>query len=441
MKPFIIGLLLLGLLGSAYPPAQAQTLSAAERQQMLQAASQQLSTRYALPEVATRLAQQVRTHQHRYAAIQDGPALASQLTADLYAIAHDKHLNIGYHPEGVPADQVWTAQPTAEQRAGQLAAMREGMKRENFGILDLSVLQYNIGYLNLKYLADPEVAGDSYVAALNYLAHTDALILDLRQCGGAASQYAIPLLCSYFFAEPTHLNDWRWREGNRTQQSWTYTQVPGRRYLDQPIFVLIGPSTFSGAEELAYDLQTQKRATLIGQPTGGGANPGGTFRLSEHFAMFLPVGQAINPITHTNWEGTGVQPDTAVSAVRALHTVQVLALRRLTAASSTPPDWRGVLQRQLQTWAQHPPQVVRQRFVLQGEPQARQVSVAGTFNGWSATASPLVRQGNAWVAEVEVEPGQLEYKFVVDGRWMLDPANPRTDGTDDHLNSVLYAGT
>ncbi len=440
MKLFASISWLLSLLLLANGPATAQTLAPAERRQLLETTSKLLQERYVFPDMAQRLAQQVRKNQRAYEAITDGRALAQRLTTDLYALAHDKHLNIGYHPEGVPADQVWNAKPTAEQEAQQLAAMREGMRRENFGILDLSVLRYNIGYLNLKYLASPAVAGDSYVAALGYLAHTDALILDLRQCRGATSEFAIPLLCSYFFAAPTHLNDLYWREDNRTQQSWTYTQVPGQRYLTQPIYVLIGPRTFSGAEELAYDLQTQKRATLIGQTTGGGANPGGTFRLSEHFDMFLPVGRAINPLTHTNWEGVGVRPDTAVALPLALPTAQVLALRTIAAAPGTPPDWRGVLQGQLEEWAQHPPKLAKQRFVLQGEPQAKQVSVAGSFNGWSATDTPLTRQGTAWVAEVEVEPGLLQYKFVVDGRWLTDPANPRTEGAGDRANSVLNAG-
>ena len=443
MKALTQVILALGLLleapapAAAQAPAATQALPPAERRQLVATTIRLLNERYVFPDVAKQLARKVRSRQRVYEALPDGYALAKQLTADLYAVAHDKHLGVGYHPEGVPADQVWLDKPSAEQQASQLAAMRQGMQRENFGILDLSVLRYNIGYLNFKYLAAPEVAGDSYVAALNYLAHTDALILDLRQCGGATSEYAIPLLCSYFFAGPTHLNDLYWRAGNRTQQSWTYTQVPGTRYLNQPIYVLIGPDTFSGAEELAYDLQTQHRATLIGQTTGGGANPGGTFRLTEHFEAFIPVGRAINPLTHTNWEGTGVGPDTAVAPLRALHTAQVLALRHVAATPTTAPDWRGVLRGQLREWAQHPPQLAKQRFSLPGQPQARQVGVAGSFNNWSATATPLVRQGNAWVAEVEVEPGPLHYKFVVDGRWLTDPTNPRTEGAGEHQNSVL----
>jgi len=429
--------LLVSLALSTLSPITAQTLPSAERQQLLATAEKLLRERYVSPEMGQQLAQCVQANRRAYAAIADGQSLAQRLTADLFALARDKHLNIGYHPEGVPENQIWNAHPTAEQRASSLAAMHEGMRRENFGILDLSVLRYNLGYLNLKYLADPAVAGDSHVAALHYLARTNALILNLRQCGATTSEFAIPLLGSYFFAEPTHLNDWYWRAGNRTQQSWTYTQVPGPRYLTQPIYVLIGPDTFSGAEELAYDLQAQHRATLIGQRTGGGANPGGTFRLSEHFDLFLPVGRVVNPVTHTNWEGVGVRPDTTVALPLALHAAQVLALRTIAAAPGTAPDWRGVLRGQLQEWAQNPPKLARQRFVLPGEAAGQRVVVAGSFNNWSSTATPLTRQGDAWVAEVEVAPGPLHYKFVVDGRWLLDPTNPRTEGAGDRANSIL----
>jgi hypothetical protein len=437
MKALSNLLALLSLAAGLIGTTSAQTIPLAERRQLLEKAQQLLREQYFQPEVATKLAQRLRENRRAYEAIADGPTLTKRITTDLYAVAHDKHLRVFYYPNGVTDDQVWNRYPTAEQKASQLADMRAGMPRENFGILDLSVLKYNIGYLNLQYLADPEVAGESYVAALNYLAHTDALVLDLRQCRGAMSQYAIPLLCSYFFAEPTHLNSWHWRENNRLQQSWTTTQVPGRRYLGKPIYVLIGPATFSGAEELAYDLQAQKRATLVGQPTGGGANPGGSFRISEHMTLFIPAGQVVNPITHTNWEGVGVQPDTVVSAARTLHVAQVLALRQVAATPTTAPDWRGVLQGQLQEWAQHPPQLHKLRFTLAGEPNATQVSVAGSFNNWSVAATPLIRQGNAWIGEIEAAPGPLSYKFVVDGRWLSDPANPRTDGPGSEANSVV----
>lgn len=421
-------------------PLSAQTITPTERRQTIDSVLSQLNQRYVFPDVALKMEQHIRAKIQSYHAVTDGQELASRLTSDLQAVSHDRHLNVGYFAGGVPAEQVWEEEPTPAQRAAQQTFVQTGLLRENFGILDVSVLRYNIGYLNVKYLAPPEFAGESYTAALNYLSRTDALILDLRQCGGATSEHAIPFLCSYFFAEPTHLNDFYWRKGNRTQQSWTYTQVPGRRYLDKPIFVLTSRQTFSGAEELAYDLKNLKRATLIGETTGGGANPGGTARVNEHFSMFIPFGRAINPITQTNWEGVGVQPDTAVSSVRALYTARVLALRAIVANPGTDADWRSILTGQLADLTQNPPRFATHRFTLAGHPQAKQVAVVGSFNGWSAGANPLVREGNAWVGAIELEPGKAEYKFVVDGQWLTDPGNPRTEGAGQYVNSVLEVG-
>ena len=65
-------------------------------------------------------------------------------------------------------------------------------------------------------------------------------------------------------------------------------------------------------------MQTQKRATLVGETTGGGANPGGGFPINEKMTVFIPTGKAINPVTGTNWEGVGVVPEVKVPAEEAL---------------------------------------------------------------------------------------------------------------------------
>jgi C-terminal processing protease CtpA/Prc len=136
-------------------------------------------------------------------------------------------------------------------------------------------------------------------------------------------------------AERTLINELHWREGGKTrvEQSWTPGWVPGRRYLDKPVYLLTSRRTFSGAEEFAYDLQVLKRATVVGETTGGGANPGGDVRLDEHFGVFLPTGRAVNPTTRTNWEGTGVLPDVPTSSANALVVARQTALERLLAAA------------------------------------------------------------------------------------------------------------
>src|SRR5215203_1529242 len=128
--------------------------------------------------------------------------------------------------------------------------------------------------------------------------------------------------------EPVHLNDLYWREGNRTDEFWTKKEVAGKRYLNKDVYVLTSKRTFSGAEEFTYNLKNLKRATIIGETTGGGAHPGGVVRLNEHFGAFVPIGRAINPISKTNWEGTGVEPDIKAPKEQALKIAYLMALKK-----------------------------------------------------------------------------------------------------------------
>jgi len=215
------------------------------------------------------------------------------------------------------------ATPTADELAQQQALGR----RRSYDINRVERLVGNVGYVQLFGFEPPEFAGDALAAALTLVAHTDALILDLRHNqGGSAAM--VTLLCSYLLPPyPTvHLNDLYWAAEGRTQQWWTIPHLPGPRYLDRPVFVLTSPETFSAAEECAYNLQTLQRATIVGETTRGGANPGRGFRLDDHFWVFMPTGQAINPITQTNWEGTGVRPEVKVPTEVALETAHLIAL-------------------------------------------------------------------------------------------------------------------
>lgn len=387
---------------------------------------------YVFPEVGERMEKHVREQAASGAYEKlEGPALAEALTRDLRSISKDKHVRVEYSAGVLPVEGGSQAPP--EDR---LEEMRSQAARENFGLARLDILKGNIGYLDFRVLAPPSLAGDTYVAALNYLANTDALIIDLRRCGGAISMDAIPLLCSYFFAEPVHLNDIYWRPHNTTRQFWTAAQVQGRKYLDRPIYILTSAATFSGAEELAYDLQNLKRATIVGDVTGGGANPGGTRRASDHFNVWVPIGRAINPVTGTNWEGVGVKPDVPASSLMALHRAHLMALQSA-AKATRDPQWRERLEELRAEVEAEPPAVRKVTFSLPGFPNAKSVSVAGTFNGWSSRQHPLTRKGDAWTGEVELEAGRLEYKFVVDGEWMVDPANPAKTPPGPRQNSVV----
>ena len=160
------------------------------------------------------------------------------------------------------------------------------------------------------------------VGAMAFLANCDALIIDLRDNGGGNPEM-IQLLSSYFFSgEPRHLNSFYYRLDEKTEQYWTLPYVPGSKLADTDLYVLTSSYTFSGAEEFTYNLKNMKRATIVGETTGGGAHPVRMEILNDHFAIGVPYARAVNPISKTNWEGTGIEPDVKVPAAQALDKAQ-----------------------------------------------------------------------------------------------------------------------
>lgn len=274
-----------------------------------------------------------------YTEITGGEQLAATLTAQLQQLSQDPNLRLHFSP--VPLPQIDAeAEPTAAELEHQQALGR----RRNFDINKVERLAGNVGYIQLFGFEPPEFAGDAMAAAMTLVAHTDGLIFDLRHNQGG-SPAMVAFLCSYLFPPhpPIHLNDLYWGETDTTHQWWTWPHVPGSRYLGRPVFVLTSPETFSAAEEFAYNLQTLKRAHVIGETTRGGANPGRGFRLHDHFWVFIPTGQAINPVTQANWDGTGVIPDVKVPAEIALDTAHLIILNQLLEAGAD-----GAVRRELE---------------------------------------------------------------------------------------------
>ena len=185
----------------------------------------------------------------------------------------------------------------------------------NFGFYKIERLRGNVGYLDLRSFANLDEGRETASAYLDALANFDAIIIDLRQNGGGNTPMAA-YIASYFFGpKPVHFTDMYWRDQNKNVEVWTWENVPGRRSVGQDLFLLVGPSTFSAAEDFCYSLQQLKRATLVGEKTGGGAHMGrGLQRLSPLFTALIPVGQSLNPVTKTNWENVGVEPEVKVPA-------------------------------------------------------------------------------------------------------------------------------
>lgn len=294
--------------------------------QVIDAILRQLNESYVFPEVASQMEKSIRARMQRgeYDRIDNGSVLAQTLTAHLAEIAKDKHLSVGFSYDPIPIIPE-QKEPSPEERE----RFRRIASSANFGFEKLERLNGNIGYMELDGFVTAELGAETAIAAMQFLANTDALIIDLRYNGGGVPGTA-QLIISYFFNEtPVHYHSIYWRQDNRTEQFWTLPYVPGRRYVGKPLYILMGKRTLSAPESFAYSLQAQKRATIVGEVSAGGANPGRLFRIDEHFQVFVPTGRAINPVTGTNWEGTGVKPDIATTFANALKTAHLTALRTL----------------------------------------------------------------------------------------------------------------
>jgi C-terminal processing protease CtpA/Prc len=187
----------------------------------------------------------------------------------------------------------------------------------------------------LRCFGPPDLIAETVSAAFTFLGHTNALIVDLRENGGG-DPAGVALISSYLFDKPTHLNDIYYRKDDRTDQFWTLPYVPGLRLAGTDVYILTSDHTFSGAEEFSYNLKNLKRAKIIGEVTGGGAHLVSGHRINDHFGIGVPFARAINPITKTNWEGTGVEPDEKVPARQAFHVAHLEALESLRAKETDP---------------------------------------------------------------------------------------------------------
>lgn len=267
----------------------------------------------------------------------DEITLTERLTRDLQEITGDWHLRVvlGGGP-GPRRERIGEPEEPKDHEARRLAMRRMG-RLDNFGIRQVERLDGNVGYLDVRRVAVPANAGPAIGAAMELVAGTYALIIDLRHNHGGAPE-GVVFWCSYLLDErPTHLNDIFHADTGETRQFWALPYVPGTRYVDRPVFVLTSGRTFSGGEDFAYTLQALGRATVIGETTGGGAHPTRGFPISAAVHIGIPFARSVNPVTGTNWQGTGVVPDVPADAERAYDVAYARALEKVLAMDDVPP--------------------------------------------------------------------------------------------------------
>lgn len=299
---------------AAAPQRTTDELAPEALEGLVDSLAREIEQRYVFEDVAHEMAAKLR--ERLIAGAYEGismETLAARLTTDLHAVKLDKHLHVSlampHVDEGAP------------DPAERMRAEVEQARSTNFGFQKVEILPGNVGYLDLRGFVPIDVARETAAAAMGFLANADAVIFDLRHNGGG-DPTMIQFLTTYFLAERTLLNTFEWRGKEGLEESWTLDEVPGKRMVDVPLFVLTSGSTFSAAEEFTYNLRNLGRATIVGETTGGGAHPGDTHEIGGLLAVFIPEGRAINPITKTNWEGVGVEPHIRVAADRALDTAR-----------------------------------------------------------------------------------------------------------------------
>lgn len=318
---------------AAAPPP---VLDAAQKRAVVDEIAALFNKNYIFAEAAQKVEQALRAKlgSGGFDGMAAAPDFARAVAAVILEVTKDRHTGFSYNPD--MAEDLRRLMSRSEEEARQVRERRlEQGRRDNFGFRRVERLPGNVGYLDFRVFESPDAAGPTAVAAMGFLAYCDAIIFDLRQNGGG-DPAQIQLISSYLFDQPVHLNDLYSRASDATENYWTLPFVPGARAAKADVYVLTSGRTFSGAEEFSYNLQNLKRATIVGETTGGGAHPTDTMIVQRDFLLRVPIARAINPFSKTNWEGTGVKPDVAVPAAEAFERAYALALEKLAAKAGTP---------------------------------------------------------------------------------------------------------
>jgi C-terminal processing protease CtpA/Prc len=227
------------------------------------------------------------------------------------------HLDVHYSEAPLPK-----APPAATPDA--LERRRRVLEQQNCLFEPVRTLPHNIGYLKLNGFAEPSVCRSTATAEMAALNHADAVIIDLRDNRGGFPGMVMQI-AAYFFDHPEYMYNPR---EETTERSWTRSPVPGSKLADKPVYILTSGRTLSAAEHFSYNLKMLKRATLVGEKTGGAADVGTFHRIDDHFGMGIRETRSVNPYATPDWAVTGVEPDVAVNVGDALETAERLAVSR-----------------------------------------------------------------------------------------------------------------
>ncbi|MBD3347928.1 MAG: hypothetical protein GF400_01880 [Candidatus Eisenbacteria bacterium] len=320
-----LAILLLGATASAQAPGgDGRQATPDLREAIVDSVTATLNESYVFEDVALDMEERLRSRLEAgdYDEHDTVAGFARALAQDLRDVSGDRHLGLRYMSDDMMAEFM------DDEDDPELERQREHdrLVKENFYFRKAEILEGNVGYLRFDQFPRASLAGPTATAAVNFVAHTDALVIDLRHNGGG-SPSLIQYIMAYLLDEPTHLNSFHTRQGDSIQQFWSAPYVPGPTMEDVDLYVLTSSNTFSGAEEFTYNVKNLERGTIVGETTGGGAHPL-SFKVfpSLNVGLAVPYARAVNPVSGTNWEGTGITPDIEVPAVDALERAYLEAL-------------------------------------------------------------------------------------------------------------------
>ena len=312
------------------PSAQ---LSSEDKRKVITALTKLLEENYVFPEIGKEIAKRIKQNQKlgKYKNLVEAEAFAKMVTKHLRSINGDRHLSLWYQPEQASEE---TYEPDDD-------LLRSRGKYSNYGFEEVKILPGNVGYIKMSSFSLDQLyfeAQPTITAAIKFVSHGDALIIDLRDNPGGSARM-IKFLASYLFDEtPVHLNDYYFRHIDHTEAYWTLADVPGVRLPHLSVYILINKNTFSAAEGFSYNLKHLGRTTIIGERSGGGSHGGSTMRVSDQFVAYVPYSRSIHPVTKTDWEGQGVVPHMETDSDAALLTAHTVALKTLSKNPEFAPN-------------------------------------------------------------------------------------------------------
>ncbi len=306
-------------------------IDASRQLEIIDSVTSVLKKLYLFPDLAEQLDLHIRDRYNSgaYQNVSSGEAFTNALSKDLQAVSKDLHLRVYYYP-----DEYFDTEIDQEPDQEEIERRLRQNQRDNFTFRRVEVLPGNVGYLKFDRFRDAKDAAPTAIAALNFLGHCDALIIDLLDNGGGEPNM-VQLIMSYFFDEKILFNDLYNVAKDEHNQLWTHAYVPGPRLSQCDVYVLISYDTFSAGEALAYHLKHSGRATLVGARTPGGAHDCEFINCRNlNIRIKVPCRKAVSPFTGTNWEGVGVEPDIDVPSYKAYDVAYLEAVKAIKARTT-----------------------------------------------------------------------------------------------------------